>query len=83
MGIEVSRPITPVSIQIFKEEGHPIKYPVRVSVVDILTCRMLLLTLLLEIILRHLDVAEDQADTEIVYAKFVIGADGKVNLCGC
>ena len=36
----------------------------------------------LKIVLRHLNVAEGQADTEIVCAKFVIGADGKVNLCG-
>jgi hypothetical protein len=31
MGVEVSRPVVPFSIQISKEEKHPASYPVRVS----------------------------------------------------
>ncbi|KAG6900026.1 hypothetical protein C0993_004083 [Termitomyces sp. T159_Od127] len=59
-GIEVSRPVLPVSIQISQNEKHstdPDVYPVRVM-------------------LKHLDVPEGQADSEVVHAKYVIGGDG-------
>ncbi|RDB15363.1 Phenol 2-monooxygenase [Hypsizygus marmoreus] len=58
LGVEVSRPTVPVSIQISDDEKHLTNsYPVRV-------------------VLRHGDALEGQTDTEIVHAKFVIGADG-------
>ncbi|TFK39715.1 FAD binding domain-containing protein [Crucibulum laeve] len=60
MGIEVSRPFTPASIQVSENEEElkdTSGFPVRV-------------------VLRSLAPSEGQADTEIVNAKFVIGADG-------
>ncbi|KAG6876187.1 hypothetical protein C0992_000549 [Termitomyces sp. T32_za158] len=60
-GIEVSRPVSPVSIQILRTEKHsadPDAYPVRV-------------------VLKHLDALEGHADSEVVHAKYVIGGDGK------
>lgn len=29
-----------------------------------------------QVVLKHLDAAEGQVDTEVVHAKFVVGADG-------
>ncbi|KAG6829067.1 hypothetical protein H0H92_005841 [Tricholoma furcatifolium] len=60
MGVEVSRPIVPTSIQISETEedlSDPEAYPVRV-------------------VLKRLDALEGQTDTEIVHAKYVIGGDG-------
>ncbi|KAG6841242.1 hypothetical protein C0991_000526 [Blastosporella zonata] len=60
-GVEVSRPIVPVSIQISETEKDSTDidaYPVRV-------------------VLKHVDALEGQTDTEIVHAKYVIGADGE------
>ncbi|PFH50293.1 hypothetical protein AMATHDRAFT_75697 [Amanita thiersii Skay4041] len=60
MGVEVSRPITPVSIQVSDDAAvlqDPTAYPVRV-------------------VLKNLDPAVGQHDTEIVHAKFLLGTDG-------
>ncbi|KAF8075152.1 FAD binding domain-containing protein [Lyophyllum atratum] len=59
-GVEVSRPIIPVSIQILENEKDSTDldaHPVRV-------------------VLKHVDAVEGQTDTEVVYAKYVIGGDG-------
>ncbi|KAG5725040.1 Phenol 2-monooxygenase [Termitomyces sp. T112] len=56
-GIEVDRPILPVSIQISQNSTEPDAHPVRV-------------------VLKHVDVFEGQADSEVVHAKYVIGGDG-------
>ncbi|GLB41636.1 putative phenol hydroxylase, C-terminal dimerisation domain [Lyophyllum shimeji] len=59
-GVEVCRPIMPVSIQIVETEkdltdldAHPVR-----------------------VVLKRLDSLEGQTDTEVVRAKYVIGADG-------
>ncbi|KAF8628709.1 hypothetical protein AX17_005932 [Amanita inopinata Kibby_2008] len=60
MGVEVSRPVIPVSMQL-SDDLHTLQdlasYPVRVM-------------------LKHLDSLDDQVATEVVHAKFVIGTDG-------
>lgn len=60
MGVQVERPIVPVSLEITEdvvERSDPNAYAVRVT-------------------LSHLDPAPGQAPIEIVNAKFVVGADG-------
>ncbi|KAH9945763.1 FAD binding domain-containing protein [Amylocystis lapponica] len=60
LGVDVERPVTPVSIKLSESEEElkdPQSHPVR-------------------IVLRHLEPVQGQSDTEIVHAKFVLGADG-------
>ncbi|KAF9454386.1 hypothetical protein P691DRAFT_770590 [Macrolepiota fuliginosa MF-IS2] len=60
MGLGVTRPFVPTSIQLSEDENElkdPQARPVKV-------------------ILKNLDPLEDEPDTEIIHAKFVIGADG-------
>ncbi|KAG6838697.1 hypothetical protein H0H93_006493 [Arthromyces matolae] len=61
-GVEVTRPVEPVSIQISqveKDSTDPDVYPVRV-------------------ILKHVDpTSKDHTEAEIVHAKYVIGGDGE------
>lgn len=59
-GVDVDRPIQPVSIELSEDEDtlvDPQSYSVKV-------------------ILKHLDVVEGEQDEEIVHAKYVLGADG-------
>ncbi|RDB15345.1 Phenol 2-monooxygenase [Hypsizygus marmoreus] len=60
LGVEVSRPTVPVSIQVYDNQPQSVDastFPVRV-------------------VLFHGDARNGQTETEIVHAKFVIGADG-------
>ncbi|KAF8628701.1 hypothetical protein AX17_005924 [Amanita inopinata Kibby_2008] len=59
-GVEVSRPVVPISIQLSEDPAvlqDPTAYPVRV-------------------VLEHLDAPTGQTSIEVVRAKFVLGADG-------
>ncbi|KAG6816054.1 hypothetical protein H0H87_008970 [Tephrocybe sp. NHM501043] len=59
-GVEVSRPVIPMSIQISqieKDSQDPDAHPVRV-------------------VLKRLDALDGQTEMEIVHAKYVVGADG-------
>ncbi|KAI0923519.1 hypothetical protein AcV5_009039 [Taiwanofungus camphoratus] len=60
MGVKVERPIVPTSIELSKSEAD-IKDPASHPV---------------KVVLKHLEAAEGKPDTEIIYAKFVVGADG-------
>lgn len=60
MGVKVTRPVVPTSLELSQDEKL-LKDP---------QARPLKVTL------KYLDLPEGQADTEIVHAKFVIGADG-------
>jgi len=59
-GLVVDRPIAPTSLEISKDE-KVLKDPTAHAV---------------RVVLKRLDAAEDQVNTEIVHAKFVVGADG-------
>ncbi|KAF8997916.1 FAD binding domain-containing protein [Cyathus striatus] len=59
-GVQVSRPVVPMSVQLTQDESKlkdPKAYPVRV-------------------VLKSLQPTDSHSDTEVVHAKFVIGADG-------
>ncbi|KIK04558.1 hypothetical protein K443DRAFT_92950 [Laccaria amethystina LaAM-08-1] len=67
LGVKVCRPLTPTSIQV-SENDDQLKdvnsHPVRVSFI------------LGRVVLRNLSPLDDHEESEIVHAKFVIGADG-------
>lgn len=78
LGVSVNRPIVPVSIQLSEDrdilddvDAYPVKaceFPLFFSIV--LTTW--------QVALRRIDCDDDDgSDTEVVHAKFVIGADGK------
>ncbi|KAG7445121.1 uncharacterized protein BT62DRAFT_898453 [Guyanagaster necrorhizus] len=74
MGVQVERPIVPVSLEITEdvvERSDPNAYAVRVAWEFPFTPNTGLMT-----IRSHLDPAPGQAPIEIVNAKFVVGADG-------
>ncbi|TFY54823.1 hypothetical protein EVJ58_g8633 [Rhodofomes roseus] len=60
MGLQVDRPIIPSSIELSSDEAE-LKDPHSHPV---------------KVVLKHLDVPEGKVDTEIVRAKFILGADG-------
>jgi len=60
MGMQVERPVVPSSIEISSDEAE-LNDPQSHPV---------------KVVLKHLDVPEGKVDTEIVRAKFVLGADG-------
>ncbi|KZT01969.1 uncharacterized protein LAESUDRAFT_730674 [Laetiporus sulphureus 93-53] len=60
LGIEVERPVVPTSIELSQDDAV-LKDPKMHAV---------------KVVLRHLDIPEGKPDTEIVHAKFVVGADG-------
>lgn len=60
MGMQVERPVVPSSIEVSTDEAE-LKDPQSHPV---------------KVVLKHLDVPEGKVDTEIVRAKFVLGADG-------
>ncbi|PCH36394.1 hypothetical protein WOLCODRAFT_82152 [Wolfiporia cocos MD-104 SS10] len=59
-GVKVERPIMPTYIELSQDEAK-LKDPTSHPA---------------KVVLKHLDVPEGKPDTEIVYAKFVIGCDG-------
>lgn len=59
-GVEVERPILPTSIEISRDEKLA-KDPKAHAV---------------KVVLKHLDPADPENDSEIVHARFVVGADG-------
>ncbi|KZT01975.1 uncharacterized protein LAESUDRAFT_730684 [Laetiporus sulphureus 93-53] len=60
LGIQVERPVVPTSIELSQDDAV-LKDPSMHAV---------------KVVLKHLDVPEGKPDTEIVHAKFVVGADG-------
>ena len=77
VGVSVNRPFKPVSIEL-SEDKNVIEdvdaYPVKV------VCHFqMLFTISLtsaQVVLKRID-DDDKSDTEVVHAKFVIGADGQ------
>lgn len=63
MGVQVERPIVPTSIQLSADKAD-LKDPHSHPV---------------KVVLKYLASEEGRSDTEVVNAKFVIGADGKTN----
>ncbi|GBE89458.1 Phenol hydroxylase [Sparassis crispa] len=59
-GVTVERPVVPISIELSNNEAE-LKDPKSHPV---------------KVILKHLDAVEGQGDVEVVYANFVLGADG-------
>ena len=77
MGVEVNRPFVPVSIQLSEDKtvlDDVHAYPVKEShFIFSLQC---ILNNIAQVVLKRVD-CNDDSETEVVYAKFVIGADGE------
>ena len=74
LGVSVDRPFIPVSIELSEDKNvleDVDAYPVKVY--HFQTLFTISLTTL-QVVLRRID--NDNSDTEVVHAKFVIGADG-------
>lgn len=79
-GVVVERPIAPSSLQLSTDESKlkdPNAYAVRVRPHFGLMTDPTLSASLLQVVLKHLDAAEGQIDTEVVNAKYVVGTDGR------
>lgn len=77
-GLQVARPVKPSSIELSQNEVElkdSTSYPVRVRP-DGFRYRGTRFTQHMQVVLKHLDVPEGDSQTEIVKAKFVVGADG-------
>ena len=78
LGVEVGRAIVPASVHIAEDPKllqDPASFPVQVSRLD--PTYIAIDRSPFEVTLKHLSPPVGEADTEIVHAKFVIGADGK------
>ena len=76
-GVEVNRPIIPVSIQLSEDKTvlddiHA--YPVKES--HFISPLQRILNNIAQVVLKRVD-CDDDSGTEIVNAKFMIGADGE------
>jgi phenol 2-monooxygenase len=74
-GVSVNRPYIPVSIELSEDKNvleDVDAYPVKVCHFQMLST-MSLTTV--QVVLRRID--DDKSDSEVVHAKFVIGADGQ------
>ena len=80
MGRTVECPIRPTSIELSQNETElkdPRAYPVKVCHPDVLTCWYIhLRRLRTQVCLQQLDAADERTSTEVVNARFVVGADG-------
>lgn len=81
MGLEVSRPVVPTSIQIDEAlvddfDAYPVRVRFPVSVFASVSHQSL------QVVLKH-ERPEDEDQTEIVYAKYVFGADGGLHVFLC
>ena len=77
-GLVVDRPIAPTSLELSKDEKvlkDPTAHAVRVRKYQASSWRFFAF-IFHQVVLKRLDAAEGQVDTEIVHAKFVVGADG-------
>lgn len=85
MGLEVSRPIVPVAIQIDEALVDDFNaYPVRVRLKSRFPISIFasVSNRNLQVVLKH-ERPEDEEQTEIVYAKYVLGADGGPHVFLC
>ena len=77
LGISVNRPFIPVSIELSEDKNvleDVDAYPVKVYQFQLLFTISLTT---LQVVLRRIDNDDKSDETEIVHAKFVIGADGQ------
>ena len=75
LGVSVNRPFIPVSIELSEDKNvleDVDAYPVKVYHFQMLFTISLTTV---QVVLRRID--DDNSDTEVVHAKFVIGADGQ------
>ena len=76
LGVSVDRPFIPVSIELSEDKNvleDVDAYPVKVLYYFRMLFTISLTTV--QVVLRRID--DDNSDSEVVYAKFVIGADGQ------
>lgn len=77
-GVGVERPRRPSAIEISEDPNElssPSSYPVKVS--SLLIALGVCKRRSLQVTVEHLNATDDESKTEIVHAKFVVGADGK------
>lgn len=78
-GVEVERPRQPSAIEVsedLNELSNPSSYPVRVGGLIIVRLEIRNQRSL-QVTIERLDATEDENRTEIIQAKFVVGADGE------
>ena len=77
LGVSVNRPFIPVSIELSEDKNvleDVDAYPVKVYRFQMLFTISLTTV---QVVLRRIDDDDDKSGSEVVHAKFVIGADGQ------